>query len=129
MRMKLICIFINLIFIISIISGLAYAIDNDKVEIWKNNDDISLKIIEETSDKNLIYNDKIGNIYVQYWIHVINGVQIKGDYILLHKNVNNDIEKYLKIWTDVDFNITYFDENEINNNEILWKKLICFPDE
>ena len=129
MKMKFICILINLILVLTFISGFAYAIDDNRIEMLENNDNILLKIIEDTKDKNLICNKIIGNHYVKYWMHVKHGVEIKGDYILLHKNINNEIEKYLKIWIDVNFDIPNYDDNKINNDDILWKKIVYFPDE
>ncbi len=129
MKLKLINIVICIMLIITICSPFTLAINDVKYEISHRNDDKILKLIEETNEKNLIYNDKIGDIYVQYWTHLKNDVEIKGDYILLHKNSNDEIQKFLKIWTDVEIEIPDFKQVYFNEEKILWKKLIFFSDE
>jgi hypothetical protein len=122
-------IIITILLISIVLSPFVYAINDNRVDIHQQNDELILKLIEETSEKYLIFDQKIGDINVKYWIHVKNDIEIKGDYILLHKTIDNKIQKYLKIWTDIDGDIPNIKENQFNDDRIFWGKIILFPDE
>ena len=128
MKFKMFSILIITILICAVLSPFVYAIKDIRVEIQHQNGDTILKLIEETSEKNLIFNKKIGDIIIQYWIHVINNVEIKGDFILLHKTIDNNIQKYLKIWTDINIDLPNINDNKSNIEKIFWKKMILFTD-
>jgi len=85
------------------------------------------KEIEETENKILKVDRIIGERYVKYWEHEVNGFQIKGDYILLHKDINTDkIIEYKRIWTDI--NLSYLENNKFETENYFWEKRLVFPD-
>jgi len=129
MKYKIISIIITIILIITMISPFAFAFKDIKVEINQKNEDGILKLIEETEGKNLIINKRIGDIIVKYWIHVKNDIQIKGDYILLHETTDYEIQKFVKVWTDINIELPNIEENSLDNEGLFWGKLIIFPDE
>ena len=73
------------------------------------NNETIFEEIEKTKDKLLIFDRKIGEVHVKYWEHVIDGVSVKNDSILLHLDLEEkEIIKYEKSWTDIDLNIKDF---------------------
>ena len=93
----------------------------------QNNQDI-LQQIKQTPNKTLFIDKTIGDRHVNYWIHKIDNIEIKNDYILCQTNVNNcKIVKYEKHWRDIqkipNYNISTI---EFNNSDIAWKKPVVF---
>jgi len=88
--------------------------------------------INQTQDKLLVKEKNIGDIHVKYWIHIVNDIIIKNDYILLQNNpTNNKIVKYEKKWTDIKdlkINTKKMDLNTIttDENKVLWKEKVIF---
>lgn len=95
-----------------------------------NDKQSTMKIIEETKDKNLVYEGVIGDVIVNYWEHVIDGSSVKNDSILLHLDVkNNEIVKFKKSWSTFDNDqLTYFN-HVFEPVDYVWKKMVVFPDE
>ena len=86
--------------------------------------------IENTKDKLCIVDTIIGDIHVTYWQHIVNGIEVKNDSILLHKsNDSGKIITYERSWTDIDVFSSDYSELEFNPSNIFWKKLVVFPDE
>jgi len=100
----------------------------------QNYDDPVLMQISETQDKLLINDKIIGDMYVKYWVHVINDVVIKNDYILLQENTkDNSIIKFEKKWTniqDLGLNLKQIDLNIINIDKdlVAWREKVLFPE-
>lgn len=120
---------IVIIFFISLFFGLTFfPIINGS----QNFENPILIQISQTSDKLLLEDKIIGDIHVKYWIHVIDGIVIKNDYILLQENQNdNNIIKYEKEWNDIQvfgLDITNMNLNSvrINENFVLWKEKVLF---
>jgi parallel beta-helix repeat protein len=69
----------------------------------------------------------IGNRYVKYWEHVINGVIfVKNDFILMHTDVESgEILRYQKKWREVKLKNVESKPFE-PRKEYLWKKLVVF---
>jgi len=90
--------------------------------------------INQTHDKILVKEKNIGNIHVKYWIHVIDDVVIKNDYILLQLNpINNKIIKFEKKWIDTkDLEINTIKTNlntiKTDENKVLWKEKVIYPE-
>ena len=89
--------------------------------------------ISQTQDKLLIKEKIIGNIHVKYWLHIINGIVIKNDYILLQENPGgNNIIKFEKEWTDIqDLKLNINKMNlitiKIDDKIVAWKEKVLFP--
>jgi PKD repeat protein len=86
--------------------------------------------IKQTPNKTLFADKIIGDVHVNFWIHKINNIEIKNDYILyqINKN-NNEIIKYEKHWRDIEPIQNDISALEFNNLDIAWKKLVIFPEE
>jgi hypothetical protein len=90
--------------------------------------------INQTQDKMLIIEKIIKNINIKYWLHVVNDIRIKNDYILLQENTeDNSIIKFEKEWTDIKdyrINISQFNLKtiKIDENIIAWKEKVLFLD-
>jgi hypothetical protein len=84
--------------------------------------------IDNTFNRFQSIDDKlIGNMKVNYWDHVINGYQIKNDYILLQKNhQTNEIIKFEKEWRDIDLSTISFNLNDFEPENIFWKEKVIF---
>jgi len=101
----------------------------------QNNENQILLQISQTQDKLLIKDKIIGDIHVTYWHHVIDGVVIKNDYILLQENPkDNSIIKFEKEWTDMQdlrLDIMYMNLDTINIDEniVACKEKVVFPEE
>jgi len=81
-----------------------------------------------TFDKTLSIDKIIVDRVVKYYEHIINGVEIKGDSILIHENPSDGLNiMYEKTWTDIDFEIPVFSNIEPSNYVL--KKKVIFPDE
>ena len=96
--------------------------------------DYILEEITTTPEKYLYKDEKFGDIYVQYWIHAIDGITIKNDYMLLQKNPDDEIIRFVKEWIDIencdiDFSKIKFDPSVIGSSQIFWKKRVMFPEE
>lgn len=86
--------------------------------------------IENKECKILTVDKIIGNVYVKYWEHVIDGAKIKNDYILLHLDPNsNDILKYEYEWTDVEISPKEHIKNIFEPDDYFWKETVVFNDE
>ena len=91
--------------------------------------------ISQTQDKLLIKENIIGDIHVKYWHHVVDGVVIKNDYILLQENQDdNSIIKFEKEWTelqDLRLDVMHMNLDTINIDEniIAWMEKVLFPEE
>lgn len=86
--------------------------------------------IDETQDKILIIDDVIGRLHVKYWEHVINGVYVKNDSILLHLDTENGkVVNYERSWIDVDLLLDDYYDKDFEPVDFFWKKLVVFPDE
>jgi|GEM_PF-6369183 len=98
----------------------------------QNNENQILIQISQTQDKELIKDKIIGNIHVRYWLHIINGIVIKNDYILLQENQeDNNIIKFEKKWTDIqDLRFFLAQMNliriKIDENMVVWKEKVLF---
>lgn len=89
-----------------------------------------LKEIEKTKDKILVADKTIGEFRVKYWEHVINGFFVKNNSILLHMDIEYGyVFDYQKSWTEVEVNVSEFQENEFEPINYFWKKRVVFPDE
>ncbi len=124
MDMRIIVIFVTslLIFTIQPISG--YTNFNSL-----NMDEVIFLEIDETMDKILIIDDVIGGLHVKYWEHIINGVYVKNDSILLHMdNDNGEVINYERSWIDVDLVLDDYSEEDFEPVDFFWKKLVVFPD-
>ena len=77
-------------------------------EILDTNTQI-LNDIKNLKNKEIIFDGIIGNRQVTYWEHKINDYNIKGDYILIHKDIKtDDIIKYEKQWTTIHNDLSKF---------------------
>lgn len=87
-----------------------------------------LNEIQQIDDKNLVVDKIIGDVYVKYWEHKINGVIVKNDYIFLHQGLENkEVLKYEKKWTDITLHKDP-ELPEINFEEYFWMQTVVFPD-
>lgn len=85
--------------------------------------------IDETQHKMLIVDKYIGNIHVKYWEHVVNGIQVKNDSILLHTDPDSrEIINYEKSWSNVEDFLSHSFNEAFEPNDYFWKKRIVFPD-
>ena len=83
--------------------------------------------IDETKDKSLIFDDVIGGLHVKYWEHIINGVYVKNDSILLHMDTeSSEVINYERSWIDLDLDDYSYETFE--PVDYFWKKLVVFPD-
>ena len=88
-----------------------------------------LREIEETKDKYLEVEDVIGEVNVKYWEHEINEVQIKNDYILLHRDIyTNQIVEYIREWRDTDEESFHFEYTDFEPEGIFWMEKVIFLD-
>lgn len=95
----------------------------------QNNQDI-IQQINQTPNKTLFTDKIIGDIQVNYWIHKINNIEIKNDYILYQTNIyTNEIIKFEKHWRDIQLIQNNISSLELDNTDISWKKLVIFPEE
>ena len=87
-----------------------------------------LREIDETSDKTLVVDKElIGERYVYYWEHKIDDVQIKNDYILLHRDIyTNTIVEYIREWREIDANHFILNMYILNQRIFFGKKKLCF---
>jgi len=115
-------IFVFIVFsllLISILYPIGYATKQNEEEI--------IQQIKQTPNKILMEEKTIGDIHVKYWIHKINNIEIKNDYILLQRNAKDDkIVKYEKQWRNIqkipsDVSLINFDDSDI-----AWKNLVIF---
>lgn len=99
------------------------------VKMDKTEDEI-LREIENTSDKSLVVDEVIGERYVKYWEHKIDGVQIKNDYILLHRDIHtNNIVTYIREWREINIEPFNFEYEYFETENIFWKEKVIFLDE
>ncbi len=100
----------------------------------QHNDNQILIQIDQTIDKLLLEDKIIDDIHVKYWIHVMNGIVIKNDYILLQQNKeNNNIIKFEKEWTDtkdlgLDITQMNLDTFKIDETLVAWMEKVLFPE-
>lgn len=108
---------------------LKMVVENDiPSEDTKTEEEI-LKEIEETNKKVLVVDKVIGKRYVKYWEHVVNGVCVKNDQVLLHTDVENgEIVHYEKCWTDVG-SLQEPKSDSFAPENYFWKKAVVFYDE
>ncbi len=90
--------------------------------------------ISQIQDKLLVQDKFIGKMHVKYWLHVIDEIVIKNDYILLQLNqIDDSIIKFEKQWTDIKdlgLDILQRDLNtiKIDENLVAWKEKVIFPE-
>ncbi|UCE72942.1 MAG: hypothetical protein JSV56_07855 [Methanomassiliicoccales archaeon] len=95
------------------------AFDKDKV----------LKEIEETDNKILVVDEIIGDRYVKYWEHSVDGISVKNDQILLHTDLETgEIVHYERCWTDVG-SISGPQSESFKPENYYWKQAVVFPEE
>jgi len=88
-----------------------------------------LKEIEEIEDKILVIDKIICDRHVRYWQHIIDGVLVKNDSILLHLDPETgDVLQYKTKWTDVKLGSLDFREDIFEQDDILLQKKVVFPD-
>ena len=86
--------------------------------------------IGRTEDMVLSVDGVMGDIYVKYWEHVIDGVIVKGDSILLHLDIETgEILMYERGWTNIEFSVQDIQEDVFEPTDYFWKQLVCFLDE
>lgn len=121
-KTKILTILIISLFLITILYPPGYA-------THQKSQDILLQI-KQTPNKTLFIDKTIGDIHVNYWIHKIDNIEIKNDYILFQTDLkNNEIIKYEKQWRDIKKIQNYKPFIEIDKTDIAWKKLVIFPEE
>lgn len=123
---------ISIIIVINSFNVASYNLESNSFEIrlfnGQKEQDI-LKEIETTKNKSLEIEQIIGCRYVQYWEHVVDGIQIKNDYILLHKDPNTDeIIEYIKEWRDISVKSLNSNFLDFQPENIFWKEKIVFPE-
>lgn len=96
----------------------------------KTNKKVIFTEIDRTADKVLMVDDIIGDRQVKYWEHIIDDVYVKGDYILLHIDIETDeIVEYIRDWTDVKLIPEMNSELFKPEKDYFWKNAVVFPDE
>lgn len=122
MKKKLVISLVTVLLIVSVIP-ISGGTNNNL-----NFDNLVFLEINETQSKVLTFDGDIGDIHVQYWKHVIDGVIVKNDSILLHTDIEDDsILSYEKSWENIDFVSPIYKDFEPQN--IFCKQLVLFPDE
>ena len=115
-------IFVFIVFsllLISILHPIGYA--------TKQNDEEIIQQIKQTPNKILIEEKTIGDIHVKYWIHKINNIEIKNDYILLQRNTKDGkIVKYEKQWRNTQKIPSDVSLINLDDTDIAWKNLVIF---
>ncbi|KAA0001749.1 MAG: hypothetical protein FE048_04960, partial [Thermoplasmata archaeon] len=127
------CILVSVMLILSTVPLLVDSGGNNSIDIsYKfclNLDGSVLEEIEKTGDKILIVDKLIGDRHVKYWEHVVDGIYVKGDYILLHIDIeSNDIVEYQRNWTDITLSFESGNDSFEPKN-YFWKKMVVFLDE
>ncbi len=127
---KLICILVCMLLTTTVISATATLSVSITDNEWNLTDDEIFNEIENRKCKTLTVDKIIGKVYVKYWEHVIDGVKIKNDYILLHLDPNNnDILKYEYEWSDVEISPKGSIRNLFEPTDYFWKEIVIFNDE
>ena len=86
--------------------------------------------INKIPNKILLEDKIIGNIHVKYWIHEVNNIEIKNDYILLQTNgKDGKIIKYEKQWRDIQKTQDNVSQIKFDDTDIAWKKPVIFLEE
>jgi len=81
----------------------------------------------------LVVNETIGNVSVEYWERVIDGVfHVKNDYVLMDvAPETNEIVNYTKKWRDISANLTSVEVKPFAppGGEYFWKSVVVFLEE
>ena len=116
-----------LTFFILIVSSLSFT----NIPSGDSEDEIAtqfvLNEISKLTDAQIIFDDVIGERYVSYWEHIVNDIEIKNDYILLHRNhEGNTVLLYEKQWRDIGEDLEALnDENfPFQRDAYSWKKKV-----
>ena len=130
MKRKILGILVCTLLITTIIPATAsFAGDNSDIELNLTNDEIYNEI-ENRDCRILSIDEIIGNVRVKYWEHVIDGVKVKNDYILLHLDPNsNNILHYEYDWSNVGIPVEEPVKNVFEPKEYFWMDTVIFNDE
>ena len=125
MNKKIVGIFICLLLIASLLS-----INGIVSSYCSNTNRVIFQEIDGIKDKILFVNEVIGDRYVKYWEHVIDGIFVKNDSILLHMDIkNHNILHYERSWTEIDFDLLpALDDSLFEPEDYFWKKAVMFMD-
>jgi PKD repeat protein len=130
-KRKILCVVVCALMVANVLFLIAGTNDNGgdlDINEMPSEEEI-LKEIEETEDKTLEVDEIIGDRHVKYWEHVIDGICVKNDSILLHRDVETgEIVHYERCWTDVG-SLSYPEIESIDPENYYWKKAVVFPDE
>jgi len=89
-----------------------------------------IKEINETENKTLVLNRKIGWRKVRFYKHILKDMYyVKNDSILLHMDSENKIIYFHKRWTDIKIDIKLYEKEQFEPKDYSWKELVIFPDE
>ncbi|MEA2054389.1 MAG: hypothetical protein U9O96_04650 [Candidatus Thermoplasmatota archaeon] len=103
---------------------------NDWHDFYINGYEDVISDIEMTKDKVLDVDKVIGDRYVMYWKHMVDGFEVKNDSILLHLDgVGGEVVEYKKQWRDITFSFDDFDIDYFEPIDYFWKKPVIFVDE
>ncbi len=82
----------------------------------------------------LVSDQFIENTRIRYWIHEIDSVQVKNDYIQLKQDISTgEILEYEKQWTTdlgqiISFHSHHLDEYPVDKTMLSWYKPVLFPE-
>ena len=120
-KTKILTFLITSLFLITILYPIGYATQQKDEEI--------IQQIKKTPNKIILADKTIGDIHVKYWIHKIDDIEIKNDYILFQTDIKNGkIIKYEKQWRNIQQIQNDISLIEFDNTDIAWKKLVIFPE-
>jgi hypothetical protein len=86
-----------------------------------------LNLIEQTKNKTLVVDKKIGIRKVKFYKHILKDMYIvKNDSILLHMDSNNNILYFHKKWSDIF--VKNYEKQDLEIKNYSWKQLVVFPD-
>ena len=131
LRKKNIYIIILFLFFLSTLQTNSVALKVRKNDIVNEITDIEIFLdINNTEEKILLFDDKIGDVHVRYWEHFKDDVWIKNDSILLHLGIEDgEILKYRKSWTNTNELFIDYNDCEFQLAHYAKKQLVVFPDE
>lgn len=131
MRKKIFDILICVLMVATVVSPLMLTVNAYKIPIMENVTNGGIfKEVEETEGKILIVDEIIGDRQVKYWGHMIDGVLVKNDFILLHMDSENmEPLKYEKSWCDIELSLSDFGYTVFEPDNFFWKQAVVFPDE
>lgn len=103
---------------------------NEAISLGEDTNLTIFEDIEMTEDKSLVIDRVIGDVHVKYWEHIVNGVYVKNDSILLHLDIEfEDVIKYQKSWADIERTLSNHEEITFEPENYVQKQLVAFPDE